>query len=88
MVFGYAGAAAAESKSSLTHVWLTPTTVFFTWIPVQNEVELQSVKNNYALFFMRFLRSLITNNFPLLSQLSKLISLTVTLKHHLIKTCS
>jgi hypothetical protein len=29
MVFGYAGAAAAESKSSLTHVWLTPTIVFY-----------------------------------------------------------
>jgi len=88
MVFGYAGAAAAENKSSLTHVWLTPTTIFFTWVPVQNEVELQSVKSNYALFFMCFLLSLITDNFPLLSQLSKLISLTVTLKHHLIKNYS
>jgi hypothetical protein len=40
-VFGYAGAgaAAAEIKKQFTHVWLTPTTVFFMWVPVQTEFD-------------------------------------------------
>jgi hypothetical protein len=69
-VFGYAGAAAAEIKKQFTHVWLTPTTVFFMWVPVQTKFELQFVKSNYALLFMHFLLFLTTNTFSLLSQLS------------------
>ena len=88
MVFGYAGAAATESKSSLTHVWLPPTIVFFYvglnsnwgWTAISKKqlhiaFHAFSPLSHHRQFSITF--PTVPINFP-----------TITLKHYLTTNCS